>query len=96
MTSNHFGGPSEMSVTEQIRSYVREHLLYGDDSVPLDDAASLLDEGIVDSTGVVELVLFVESRFGVVVEGNEVTPENFDSIAQLAAYVAKKANGAAG
>jgi acyl carrier protein len=49
-----------------------------------------LEEGIVDSTGVLELVMFVEETFNITVENEEIAPENFDSVAQLAAYVRHK------
>ncbi|RLC79677.1 MAG: acyl carrier protein, partial [Chloroflexi bacterium] len=49
-----------------------------------------LEEGIVDSTGVLELVMFVEETFGVTVEDEEILPENFDSVTQLARYVRVK------
>lgn len=79
-----------MSIAEQIRTYIRANMLYGDESVQLDDEASLLGAGIVDSTGVVELVMFVENHFGVSVDSTELLPSNFDSVSRLAAYVARK------
>jgi acyl carrier protein len=49
-----------------------------------------LDEGIVDSIGVMELVTFVEENFGVEVDDLDVTPENFDSVSRVAAYIRRK------
>ncbi len=72
-----------------IRDYIRENFLFTDNG-NLEDDASFLQEGIVDSTGVLELVMFVEETFGVVVEDEEVVPENFDSVAQLACFVRLK------
>ncbi len=67
-------------------SYSKEGFTYADD-------ASLLREGIIDSLGVVELVTFLQSRFGLKIEQSEVRPENFDSVAKLAAFVRRKQTG---
>ena len=75
---------------EQIRQYVADNFLFSDDGYPLSDDASFLEEGIVDSTGVLELVMFVEETFNVTVEDDEIVPENLDSVAQLAAYIRRK------
>lgn len=75
---------------EQIRGYIVENMLFGDDSNQFRDDTSFLEEGIVDSTGVVELVMFVEERYGLTVRSDEIVPENFDSVASLAAYVSGK------
>ena len=64
----------------------------GNDGYQLSDDASFLEEGIVDSTGVLELVLFVEETFQVTVEDQEIVPENFDSVNKLAAYIQRKAS----
>ena len=73
----------------EIRAFVVENFLFGDDT-GLVNATSFRDEGIVDSTGVLELVSFIETKFGVQVEGNEYIPDNLDSIDKIAAFVAKK------
>jgi acyl carrier protein len=77
---------------EQIRQYIAENFMFSDNGFQLSDDASLLEEGIVDSTGVLELVMFVEEEFGVTVKDEEVVPENFDSVSRLAAYVSRKAS----
>lgn len=79
-----------MTVKGQIRQYIAENFLFSDDGNQLSESASFLEEGIVDSTGVLELVMFVEETFGIVVEDEEIVPENFDSVAQLAGYVQRK------
>jgi acyl carrier protein len=79
-----------MIVEEQIRQYVADNFLFSDDGYQLSDDASFLEEGIVDSTGVLELVMFVEETFNVTVEDEEILPENFDSVGQLAAYICRK------
>jgi len=76
-----------------LREFVARNLLYNQDGFPYPDQASFLQEGIIDSLGVVELVEFVGRKFGVKTEQSEITPENFDSIANLAAFVRRKQNG---
>ena len=86
-----FGNNQRIEV--QIRGYVLENFLFSDDESQLHDEASFLEEGVVDSTGVLELVLFVEETFGVTVEDDKILPENFDSVNQLATYVRTKLGG---
>jgi len=62
------------------------------DSLP--EHASLLDAGIIDSTGVLELVCFLESQFAIEIADDEMLPENLDSIAAISAYVQRKTLGA--
>jgi acyl carrier protein len=79
-----------MSIEDQIKTYIVDNFLFSDNGHELLDEASFLEEGIVDSTGVLELVMFVEEAFNVTVEDEEIVPENFDSVGQLAAYVRRK------
>lgn len=73
-----------------IQNFILENLLFTDDASQLPVNASFLEEGIVDSTGVLELVMFVEETFAVTVEDEEIVPENFDSVARLTQYVEMK------
>lgn len=79
-----------MVIENQIKDYIAKNLLFSDNGFPYPDEASFLDEGIVDSVGVMELVAFVEEKFGIKVDDLEVTPDNFDSVSKLAAYVHRK------
>ena len=81
-----------MSIESRIKTYIQENFLFSDNGYQLADDASFLEEGIVDSTGVLELVMFVEETFGITVEDEEIVPENFDSVGQLAAYIRSKSN----
>ena len=76
-----------MDVKEQIRRYIAENMLLDADGFTLGDDESLLEEGVVDSTGVLELVVFVEETFGFKVPDDEVVPDNFDSINNLSAFI---------
>ncbi len=79
-----------MSIKASIRRYILENFLFTDDEARLRDDASFLEEGIVDSTGVLELVMFVEETFGIEVADEEILPENFDSVERLIRYVEAK------
>lgn len=78
-----------MTVEEQVRHYIDEKLLVGG-SRDYKDEASFLQTGIVDSLGILDLVSFVEERFGIEVDDDEVVPDNFDSVQQLSSYVRRK------
>jgi acyl carrier protein len=78
-----------MEVLPKVRSFVTTNFYVADPGALADDA-SLLDAGIVDSTGVLEVVQFLEADFGVKVEDHEIVPENVDSIARIAAFVKRK------
>ena len=82
-----------MPIEPQIRQYLAENFLFSDNGYELEDEASFLEEGVVDSTGVLELVMFVEETFGITVQDEEIVPQNFDSVSQLAAYVRHKLSG---
>lgn len=74
---------------EQVRQFVITNF-YVADPAALQDSESLLDSGIVDSTGVLEVIGFLEETFGIKVEDREMLPENLDSIERIAAFVARK------
>lgn len=80
-------------IAESLREFVRENFLFGrDDSFA--DTDSFLELGIIDSTGVLELVAFVESDFGIAIEDEELVPENLDSIESLVRFIEHKRSGA--
>jgi acyl carrier protein len=80
-----------MSIEDKIRDFIQQHLFMANH--PLGDDASFLDEGIVDSTGVFELVAFVEAEFRIKVQMYEVVVRNFDSVGQLADFIRSKLSG---
>jgi acyl carrier protein len=82
-----FGG--KMSIENKIRAYVAENFLFGDAAqLGVDD--SFLDKGIIDSTGILEIVMFLEEQFGIKVADSEMLPENLDSIGNIARFIGKK------
>lgn len=81
---------NDRPVEAAIRAFIATNLLYSEDGFAFSDDASLIRERIIDSLGVVELAAFLGQRFGVRVEQADVRPDNFDSVAKLAAFVARK------
>jgi acyl carrier protein len=71
------------------RNFVVDNFLFGNAN-GLEDETSFLDAGILDSTGVMEVVAFLEQQFGVRVDDDELTPENLDSISSIGAFVSRK------
>ncbi|MGH6893979.1 MAG: acyl carrier protein [Dongiaceae bacterium] len=78
------------SIEKQIREYIAHNLLFSGESFPYPDDASLLDEGIIDSLGIMELVEFAQQAFAIRIDQNEVIPENFDSVRKMALFVQSK------
>jgi acyl carrier protein len=74
----------------ELRRFITDSIMYGHNTDFLADDASFLENGVIDSTGVLELIGYVESRFGIAVEDNELVPENLDSINGLLRFVEKK------
>ena len=82
-----------MSIEHAIREFILSSFLFTDNDEELANDASFLEEGIVDSTGILELVMFVEEAFGLSVQDEDIVPENFDSVESLTRFV-RQANGA--
>jgi acyl carrier protein len=78
-----------MEVNIIIRQFIVENFLFGEDG-NLEEMTSFLESGIIDSTGILELVAFLEEKFGISVADDELIPENLDSIANVVAYLTKK------
>jgi acyl carrier protein len=72
-----------------VRQFIVENFLFGEDG-DLDEGTSFLESGIIDSTGILELVSFLEETFAISVADDELVPENLDSIANVVAYLTKK------
>jgi acyl carrier protein len=78
-----------VEIEDQVRAFLIENFIF-DPSVQLDADDSFMENGVVDSTGVLEVISWVEATFGVSVADREVLPENFDSISSLCRYVQRK------
>ena len=79
-----------MTTEATIRNFILETFLFGDTSVDLGDDVSLIESGIVDSTGVLELLGCVEKTWGVAISDTDIVPANFDTIGRIAAFVAAR------
>ena len=77
-------------IEQKIRQFIAENFMFRHDRTELSDTESLLEAGLIDSTGVLELVGYLESQFQIAVTDDEIVPENLDSIRTIAAYVGGK------
>ena len=77
-------------IESEIRDFVITNFLFGK-AGGLTDQESLLENGVIDSTGVLELVGFLQEQFGIHVEDDEIVPANLDSIHNLVDYISRKA-----
>ncbi|MHB1565352.1 MAG: acyl carrier protein [Acidiferrobacter sp.] len=78
------------SIKGQVRNYICENFLMGLQDSDLTDDASFLDLGIIDSTGVIELISYLEEVYGITVEDTEMIPDNLDSLSAIEQYVSRK------
>lgn len=78
------------NIAEKLRRFIAETILFSNNGYPYPDDASFLENGIIDSMNIMEIVMFVEDRFGIKVEDSEIIPDHFDSIARIADFVERK------
>jgi len=81
-----------MEIRDQIRDFVITNY-YIPPGQEFDDDTSFLDTGLIDSTGVLEVIAYIESTFHITIEDAETLPENLDSIARIAEFVSRKRTG---
>ncbi len=79
-----------MSVEQQIRDYILENFLFTKDAAALNTDESFLAKGIIDSTGMLEVIYFLEDKFGIRIEDAEMIPENLDSVRNIVRFVERK------
>ena len=79
-----------MPIEEKLRTFIQNNFLLGDKNRAIKKDESFLQSGIIDSTGVLELVNFIEETYKIKVEDEELVPENLDSIQNLIAYIQRK------
>ena len=78
------------TIENDVREFVTDNFLFGRKNVSLKGDDSLLEEGLIDSTGVLELVMFIEEKFDVSVEDEDLVPDNLDSINSLITFIETK------
>lgn len=79
-----------MTTESCIRTYILENYLFTDDQSELDSNDSFLNKGIIDSTGVLEIILFLEEEFAIKVTDQEMIPDNLDSVTNIVNFIEKK------
>lgn len=81
---------SRETLEEQVRHFIAENYIFDDALEQLGSEDSLTETGILDSMGVLELIMFLEQQYGLVVPDEEALPENLDSISRVVDYVIRK------
>jgi acyl carrier protein len=81
-----------MDIRAEIKTYVVDNILFGD-CTKLGDDVSFQKSGILDSTGFLELINFVEEKYGIEVSDSELVPENFDTLSKMSSFVDQKRRG---
>lgn len=79
---------------DAVREFIAENFLFRADA-EVTNSQSLLETGVIDSTGVLELIAFLEQTYGITVADEEIVPENLDSIDNMTRYLASKLPAAA-
>jgi acyl carrier protein len=77
-------------IAARVRAFIVENFLFGDESTKIAEIDSFIKSGIIDSTGILELIDFLESTYGLTVDESETTPANLDSLGKVSAFVARK------
>ncbi len=77
-------------VQEKMRRYILENFMFGAQADALDNDRSFLESGIIDSTGILEIINFLESEFRIKIADDEIVPENLDSVTLISNYVSRK------
>ncbi len=80
----------ELNVRESVRDFVNTNFLMGTNSLSYNDNDSFLQLGIIDSTGVLELVGYIQDTFGIQIADTDLVPENLDSIENVATFIQRK------
>lgn len=83
------------NIKAEIRAFIVENFLFGDTTQPLSEEGSLIEAGLIDSTGVLELVAFIEDRYRFTIADAEIVPANLDSITSIARFIASRSDAPA-
>jgi acyl carrier protein len=78
------------AVNSKVREFIKDNFMYRDDRAELADTESLLDAGLIDSTGILELVAFIETEFSIQMADTDIVPDNLDSVETIVRYVEGK------
>ena len=75
---------------QQLRDYIVENFLFGDTETEFSDSDSFMEKGIIDSTGILEVITYIEENFNIKIEDEELIPENLDSISNIVNFIDRK------
>jgi len=81
---------SIMTIKSSVRTYILENYLFTNDESELDSNDSFLEQGIIDSTGILEIILFLEEEFKIKVTDKEMVPDNLDSVVNIVNFIETK------
>jgi acyl carrier protein len=81
------------NIEQEIREFLKQHLLLDDKVEDLSNTDSLLEKGIIDSTGIIDLVSFIEEKYNIKIDDEELMPEYFDSLQAISEFVKNKISG---
>jgi acyl carrier protein len=79
-----------MNSNQKIRNYILENYLFSDNQSDLNNDDSFLNKGILDSTGILEVIYFLEEEFGIKIDDDEMIPDNLDSVNNILAFLERK------
>lgn len=77
---------------KQLRDYIVENFLFGDTETEFTDNDSFMEKGIIDSTGILEVIAYIEENYEIKIEDDELIPENLDSISNIVNFIDRKLN----
>ena len=80
----------EQDIKQQVLDFITSNFLFDDAQASLDEKDSLLETGVIDSTGVLELIAFIEETYGIKIEDEEIIPENLDTILDITYFIKQK------
>ena len=80
----------EQDIKQQIIDFITNNFLFDDAQASLNEKESLLETGVIDSTGVLELIAFIEETYGIKIEDEEIIPENLDTILDITYFIKQK------
>ena len=76
-----------MGEQQRIKEFILSNFLFTDDANAISNDVSLIGQGVIDSTGILEVIVFLETEFSIKISDEEMTPVNFDSIDAIAAFI---------
>jgi len=80
----------ENTTRSELKKFINDSFMFGQTEQTFSDSDSFMEKGIVDSTGVLELTSFIEEKYEIVIEDDEMTPDNLDSLDNLVQFVSRK------